>query len=301
MRLYKYVAPDRVDILANRLIRFTQVTDFNDPFEVVPHVTAFLPVDHADAYLAQFETDAQHMLEEAVERHLRAAGLSPALKDLALRHSGLTGSRVVTLMKSLLPNVVDHMTPTFGREFQQRFGERFGVLTLSEIPTSLLMWAHYGDCHRGFVIEFDDSSTFFSPRAARGAIGRLAKVVYAAQRPAIIAYDPSLPVEEYAERLIRDALLTKGLDWEYEQEWRMVLPLDDPQGFPHTMSERLHLFSLPSMAITAVVLGARAADATVRGIRALLSGCRDFTHVELRQARTSDTKYAVAIEPVLLS
>lgn len=301
MRLYKYVAPDRIDILANRLIRFTQVTDFNDPFEVVPHVAAFLPVDHEDAYFAQFETDAQRMLEEAVERRLGAAGLPLALKDLALRHSGLTGSSVVNLMKTLLPNVINQMTPTFGREFQQRFGERFGILSLNEIPTSLLMWGHYGDCHRGFVIEFDSSSTFFSTCAARGAIGRLAKVVYAAERPAIIAYDPSLPVEEYADRLIRDVLLTKGLDWEYEQEWRMVLPLDDPQNFPHTTSERLHLFPLPSTAITAVILAARASDATARGIRALLSGSRDFTHVELRQARTSDTRYAVVIEPVLLS
>jgi hypothetical protein len=70
MRLYKYVAPGRVDILANRLIRLTQITDFNDPFEVVPYVSAFMPVEHEQPYLAQFEPDAQRMLEEAVERGL---------------------------------------------------------------------------------------------------------------------------------------------------------------------------------------------------------------------------------------
>lgn len=301
MRLYKYVAPDRVDTLANRRIRFTQATDFNDPFEVVPHVAAFLPVEHEDAYFAQFEADGQRMLEEAVEKHLGTAGLPLALKDLALRHSRITGSNVVNLVKTLMPRVVNQMKPTFGRQFQQRFGERFGVLSLSEIPTSLLMWADYGDCHRGFVIEFDSSSTFFSPCAARGAIGLLAKVVYTAERPAIIAYDPSLRVEEYAERLIRNVLLTKGLDWEYEQEWRMVLPLDDPQGFPHTVIDRLHLFPLPSTAVTAVILGARAADATACGVRALLSGRPDFSHVELRQARTSHTTYEVVIETVPLS
>ena len=75
MRLYKYVAPDRVDTLANRLIRFTQATDFFYPFEVVPHVATFLSVEHEDAYFAQFEADGQRMLEEAVEKHLGAAGL----------------------------------------------------------------------------------------------------------------------------------------------------------------------------------------------------------------------------------
>jgi hypothetical protein len=150
------------------------------------------------------------------------------------------------------------------------------------------------------VIEFESSSPFMAPSAARGAIGRLSKVVYAAERPAIVAYDPSVPDEVLKERLIRDVLLTKGLDWEYEHEWRIILPLDDPHNYPHSVSGRLHLFPLPSMAITAVILGARADDATTRDVRAVLSGSRDFTHVELRQARTSDTNYAVTIEPLPL-
>lgn len=300
MRLYKYVAPGRIDILANRLISFTQVTDFNDPFEVVPYVSAFMPAEQEEAYLTQFEPDAQRMVEEAVERQLGALGLPLALRDLVLRQGGLTGPSVVNFMRTLLPNVIEQMTPTFGREFQQRFGERFGILSLSEIPTSLLMWAHYGDCHRGFVIEFESTSPFLSPSTARGAIGRLSKVVYTAERPAIIAYDPSLPNEEYGERLIRDVLLTKGLDWEYEQEWRVVLPLDDPQSFPHTVDGRLHLFPLPLTAVTAIILGARVGEATANDIRAVLLGSHDFAHVELRPALTSDTNYAVVIEPTPL-
>lgn len=94
---------------------------------------AFLPVEHEDAYFAQFEADGQRMLEEAVEKHLGTAGLPLALKDLALRHSRITGSNVVNLVKTLMPRVVNQMKPTFGRQFQQRFGERFGVLSLLEL------------------------------------------------------------------------------------------------------------------------------------------------------------------------
>ena len=34
MSLYKYVTPDRLDILKNLLIRFTQPTALNDPLEL---------------------------------------------------------------------------------------------------------------------------------------------------------------------------------------------------------------------------------------------------------------------------
>ena len=34
---YKYVPAERIDILRNRLIRFTQPLALNDPFEAKPH------------------------------------------------------------------------------------------------------------------------------------------------------------------------------------------------------------------------------------------------------------------------
>ncbi len=39
--LYKYVVPERIDILQNGLIRFTQPMYFNDPFELYPSIKNF--------------------------------------------------------------------------------------------------------------------------------------------------------------------------------------------------------------------------------------------------------------------
>ena len=36
--LYKYLCPERVDVLQNLRIRFTQVSALNDPFESFPGV-----------------------------------------------------------------------------------------------------------------------------------------------------------------------------------------------------------------------------------------------------------------------
>lgn len=43
MVFYKYVSAKRIDILQNRLIRFTQPNAMNDPFEGQPHF--YVPVD----------------------------------------------------------------------------------------------------------------------------------------------------------------------------------------------------------------------------------------------------------------
>lgn len=297
MHLYKYATAARVDVLLSGLIRFTPAAEFNDPFEVVPHLAAFLPPDQVDAYLSQFAPDVPQMLQEAVAKEVAAHALPPTLADLA-RHVALDRARgidVLALAKAILPMAVDHLRPTFGREFQQKFDERYGILSLSGTPTSLLMWAHYADCHRGLVFEFDVTHSFFKRPTAAGAIGNVRQVVYAATRPAIVAYNPSIPVEAFANQLIVDLLLTKGVEWQYEREWRLLYSLNDPTLYPHTVSNGLHLFPISPQAFTAVVLGCRASEATQSAVRAALSGSPDLAHVELRQSRPSDTRYEVAI------
>ena len=42
MKLYKYVSLERIDILENSLLRFTQPSTFNDPFEMKPIFGSFM-------------------------------------------------------------------------------------------------------------------------------------------------------------------------------------------------------------------------------------------------------------------
>ena len=39
MRIYKYLSPERVDVLENQMLRFTQANYLNDPFEHLPFVS----------------------------------------------------------------------------------------------------------------------------------------------------------------------------------------------------------------------------------------------------------------------
>ncbi|MFQ2730618.1 hypothetical protein ACK3YQ_08160 [Aeromonas caviae] len=45
MLLYKYLPPERIDVLKNRSIRFSQPIAFNDPFEFKPVIESTLSID----------------------------------------------------------------------------------------------------------------------------------------------------------------------------------------------------------------------------------------------------------------
>jgi len=134
--------------------------------------------------LRELNPDAQVMFEETIDRELEKLPLTPELKALGRRLilQQYGGADVTRMMKQVLPEIVERGKPTLGRNIQNRIGERIGVLSLAESPRNLLMWAHYGSCHRGFAIEFDGSHPFFSQTVPPGTIGRLMKVVYAVRR-----------------------------------------------------------------------------------------------------------------------
>jgi hypothetical protein len=291
-------------------VRLTQAIAFNDPFEVVPYVAELLPHHAEDAYLAQFDKGLPQLYDESLRNALAEYGLKLEDVDALLAVAGVPATarelliptdlagEAKSYLKLLSRGAVAAAVPTFGRSFQQKFGERFGILSLSANPTSLLMWAHYADSHQGFVVGFRAEHTFLSRTDPVGAIGRVLPVEYAENRPAITAYDPTIPIETHADRLIRQVLLTKSVEWQYENEYRLILPLDDQASYPHEITEEnCHLFSFPPDAIAAVIFGARITPDTKASIRSALSSNRDLRAVPTFQAKISDTHFALVVEP----
>lgn len=146
------------------------------------------------------------------------------------------------------------------------------------------------------MLDADDD--FFHRPEAVGAIGAVKKVHYSDKRPPVTFLDPTIPLESHAANLIRDVFLTKGLEWAYEKEWRLFLPLNDLVAFPHDVSGQIHLFPLTQTVLKAVIVGARASEATVDAVRQVLNATPSLGHVALAKCRISDTNYEVAIEPM---
>ena len=91
--------------------------------------------------------------------------------------------------------------------------KRFRLASLSETQLSPLMWAHYTDNHTGFCIEYDLSR--IDSRYRQGIL----PVIYSDER-----YDATQAFIKKSENRIMNPYFFKSTCWNYEKEWRMVIP-----------------------------------------------------------------------------
>ncbi|WP_374538099.1 DUF2971 domain-containing protein [Chitinimonas taiwanensis] len=277
MRLFKYCSPDRIDVLRDRRIRFSSPLVLNDPFELKPHFKALA----TQSYL-ECEFEKAFDLEIKRQSSVVVGGLSEAQINF-LWQDYLTKAKLFFL------NSASSMMPAIGAAISSKFEEMIGILCLTEDVSNLLMWAHYADSHKGFVIEFDPDSDFFDQRKGdKDEFRFIRKVLYQEVRPSLTLMD----LESF------EPFLTKGKDWEYEREWRMMLPLADADHVIGQGGEAVHLFSFPAAAIKAVFFGERMDKLKCAEIMSILDAEDCFSHVECHQVKIDDMNFRLNMEQV---
>ena len=105
--------------------------------------------------------------------------------------------------------------------------------TDNSMPDDLLLWSHYADGHRGICLQFDKA------------------ILHEHYVCKPINYTTNLPsFEEYAaadgESFAELVLFRKAKRWEYENEWRILLP---------THKTDTEMIVLPRGAISAIIIG----------------------------------------------
>lgn len=233
MPIYKYFSLERIDILKNAHIRFTQPAAFNDPFESFPYFKTIAPENDIDDFLGKYKWDDnelekklekswQELPQENIPFDLVKCPLKAMMEQLKPFITNLT-KRSMTMEEPLFRKVVlDALILAMNKVI--------GILCLTEKRDNLLMWAHYSSNHTGFVIEFNENHSFFDRRTKENEIRRhLKKVRYSLKRPEVTLFDTGLSNEENIDRRIKDIFWVKSKHWEYEQEWRMIYTLRDCQ------------------------------------------------------------------------
>ena len=109
-------------------------------------------------------------------------------------------------------NLRERRTRRVARDFKNAYDSQTGLLCFSADWTNPVLWSHYGAKHRGVCLGFDLKKT------------RTQKVLYEDKR--ILEKfgengDPLEIDEETQKRLVR----TKFCHWEYEEEYRVFVPL----------------------------------------------------------------------------
>lgn len=93
-----------------------------------------------------------------------------------------------------------------------------GVLTLTEDPLSILMWAHYGQNHQGACIGFR--------RDTSNALGD-DDITHPVEYSDVYPDARFVDITSGEGRLSKKVIYTKARDWSYEKEWRLTCNTGD--------------------------------------------------------------------------
>jgi len=202
-RLYKY-RPDKehtLRLLECQELYFTFAEDFNDPFD------CRVLIDGE----GEGDEDDWRKLAESIP-------MSTETKQEAMRS-----------LKSINfnPKIIKEQSDNYVRK-------TFIVYCLSEIRDNILMWSHYANCHHGICIGFEtstqnnplcirhnDSDLKCHPESAYHNFLPIYKVDYKDQ------YPPPYDMFKGKTADLIAFLTTKGKDWNYEKEYRIILARGD--------------------------------------------------------------------------
>lgn len=278
MILYKYLDPERIDVLQNGLVRFTQPGAFNDPFEVKPYINKISQAN-------RIEQTIDNILPEEVARIYEELPLEVKITISYESVLEIAQSRRQAL-RGQFTNIVNTFTPLLRNTMEVKFNELIGIFSLTEKPNNLLMWSHYARAHEGLVLGFDSAHEYFDQRKAKtDEFKHLRKVEYRLNRP-------NAPLADLGGV---DVFLVKSKEWEYEQEWRIMRPLADAFRVIPDEPYKIYLYQYPLEAVAEVILGSRMNEVSINVITALLNERKEFSNVSLKQAVPSENQFKIEI------
>ena len=251
MHLYKYTSIDKAHeeysshIFTDHELYFSPLTELNDPFEASFNVQPSQD-KRANRQFADMALKLQYPTLSRKERRKRAQ-----------KEGKIIGQ--------------SDFVSSVRKNMQQAYNT-WGICCLSEVPYNVLMWSHYANKHRGFCLKYS-TEQFYVEHPEGRTIPH--KIHYTDQQPIARIID---------EVAVRETLLTKAKQWEYEKEWRIVMP------------ERIGWHPFPASCLTGVIFGYKMPEEHKDKIRLW---CKDREPViKYYQARGSENSYSLNIVEV---
>ena len=171
--------------------------------------------------------------------------------------------------------------------FAEQLSTKFGIVSFSTDPTHPLMWSHYTTDGSGFAIGYDKAEL----AKLVGVDGDLREVQYQVHLPLITG--PIVLGSPRSNLLI--SLSVKSDHWSYENEWRLIVPMNETIGTGQTdrHNQPINLVRIPNEAVVSVYYTERTAPEAVETIRARLANGNNRYQVQKpRKLVMSNAAYA---------
>lgn len=177
-----------------------------------------------------------------------------------------------------------------------------GVMYFTSKVDNLLMWSHYANNHEGICVEFDREARIFNGKYKDSGladfeglegynsgniydnVGTLKKVEYSNKRPLI--WHTSELISDTKSWLVK----SKEWEWEYEDEYRLILPTDRAEQ--RTINGKDMLFyKMDINIIKSIIMGCQVEKSTKKEI---FKFCSDL-NICLKESFISPTDYKLDI------
>lgn len=259
---YKYLPfnEDSIKILTEGTIKFTDPKAFNDPF------------DGRAVYEGNIEAIKKTRSKVILKYGKEILGLSPAK---AIQSSGKIAAQMKINAESGAVN--------------NNLASSFGMVCLTLKPDNLLMWSHYADSHKGFIVGFKipTDATFYKHEEIHAA-RYLTECLY----PFDVSYYTERPVVSYGSdsdlETSHKALLSKSVDWEYESESRVIDTTRPPGVYLYNRNLILH----------SVIAGLNMENKDYQQLGSIIRDLKEkeeLNHLTLYKAETHQREYKVVI------
>jgi hypothetical protein len=275
--LFKYLDPSKLVFFENCLVLLTPPIYLNDPWD-------FLPKGRVPS--------EEEILK--VWRELETEVARSSLIDLPVHFARREQSERLQKMRA------DFASKDFlaeqGKYYREQISKEVGVVSLTELPLSRLMWAHYAQSHTGFVAEFagEEEKEMYGFRICTCAVG-----------PAVagkVKYDTDFKQLAKSAGNVQELCWSKHRDWEYEHEWRIIWPVRDPltatlrQAESGEQTRRFCLRFQPS-GLRRIIFGMQM-DGSVKERLCRMLEHGDFKHVRKETTAINPETGALVLKPL---
>ena len=265
MLLYKFFAPERLDVLQNGMIRLTQPTALNDPLECRPRN---YELDELPGIEIPGDPECVRAHVDSVQTHCsqaerKAVGLLCLTEDpaniamwahYAAQHTGFV------------------LGFDAGHEFFAKRGDGTGLWKV-----------RYSDVRplRPLEVVLGDLQRQPGPHSF-GLIGL--------QFPSAPTFNPDTYPDDYR--------FVKSTCWEYEKEWRLLRTFAQPdRSIEQGNRMPVHLFHFPPDCLKSVIVGCRNFSSLYPRIREILNSSQSYSHVRVYMAERHHRAFALDINP----
>lgn len=224
--LYKYriISNNNINNLLNDILWLADPNTFNDPYD------SSLMLDYSQLSIEKLLKDSKDLKEkyskhiepklhlekekETFERMFQGESLKQIYIDMATK-SG-TSEKEININIKIFKEIIEHQINDLATAVRNNFRNSLKICSFTEYKDNLLMWSHYANNHTGFCIEYNFKELGNDDLRKR----LMFPVVYTDYIFKPDKYEVDVPLPFYA----LTASLFKSPEWEYESEWRLIIP-----------------------------------------------------------------------------